>query len=326
MKSMPGTVLFGNARTALKFGLIAIGLKTGDAVLVPEYICDILLHPLEVLGLQPVFYAVDDLLSPDWSSLDDAARAPAARAVVMLHYFGQPANVPRFQKFCWEHNLLLVEDNAHGYGGRLGNRPLGSFGDIAVSSPRKLLRTPTGGTLFISSASSAELPSRRVRPVELLRSLASRSSRLRGALRWMRDRNRDWSDPRVDAEPMLPDQQIDRYSARLISRTAWGELAHRRRANWKAWELFTARAGLQPVFDAVHEESNPWALPVVARDQRERDAWLEWGANTGMTVYPWPCLPEAIVRRNDAALARWQRLVCFGVEQAPPTGVTMPLR
>jgi len=59
----------------------------------------------------------------------------------MIHYFGQQQNVEQFRLFCSRHNLLQVEDNAHGYGGYLAGKPLGAYALIESSTilPNELI-------------------------------------------------------------------------------------------------------------------------------------------------------------------------------------------
>ena len=61
---------FSHGRTALKYGLLSLGLKPGDEILIPDYICDVVLHPLKSLGLKHQFYPVLDDLSPNWDELE----------------------------------------------------------------------------------------------------------------------------------------------------------------------------------------------------------------------------------------------------------------
>ena len=41
------------------------------------------------------------------------------KAIMMVHYFGQPQDIKKFQTLCNKHKILLIEDNAHGFGGTI---------------------------------------------------------------------------------------------------------------------------------------------------------------------------------------------------------------
>ena len=58
---------------------------------------------------------------------------------MMVHYFGQPQQIELFKSFCIDHNLFLIEDNAHGFGGKYNGKDLGTFGDIGISFQENFL-------------------------------------------------------------------------------------------------------------------------------------------------------------------------------------------
>ena len=78
---------FSHARTALKFGLQSIELNPDAKILIPDYICDVILHPLEQLGFMYQFYSVMDDLTPNWMELNEKV-TNESKAIMMVHYFG----------------------------------------------------------------------------------------------------------------------------------------------------------------------------------------------------------------------------------------------
>jgi dTDP-4-amino-4,6-dideoxygalactose transaminase len=99
---------------------------------------------------------------PDTLTIDpEPARAAVTertKAVVIMHYGGHPCRMAEFRRLADDHGLLLVEDAAHGLGGRLGGRPVGSHADVATFSfyANKNVTTGEGGALV----GSAELVER----------------------------------------------------------------------------------------------------------------------------------------------------------------------
>ena len=146
------TYFFAHARTALWYGLQQLPIEHGRRMFVPDYICEVLLHPLEDLGIQVVFYPVDDQFVPDWEVIEKLQAKKPAHAFLLVHYFGQPQDIERAKGFCDQHGLWLIEDNAHGHGGTLNGQPLGSFGDMGFSSPRKHLQSASGGILYLNGS------------------------------------------------------------------------------------------------------------------------------------------------------------------------------
>lgn len=313
--------LFAHARTALKFGLLKSGIASGDKVLLPDYVCDVVVHPLEQLGIVPVFYPVTDQLVPDWMALDSLSAQFSCKALVMVHYFGQPQDIVEFRDFAGEHGLLLVEDNAHGHGGFYEGQPLGTFGDIGISSPRKIIDTASGGMLFLNGQlveAESNLPEYPPKPVRQFAKMALRYfPKIRPRLMKLLGRKPDYADPSAFTEPVVSDGVADRFSRKKIGTSNWQVVATRRREAWNAWSDFAVSHGLKPVFSQVHPESCPWALPVYARDAAERNDWLRWGGREGIPTFPWPSLPESILRHNTACLNRWHRLFCFPLKDFP---------
>jgi perosamine synthetase len=314
-----------NARTALKIAFNQLDVKRGGKILVPDFICDVLIHPMLQAGLVPFYYPVTQDLVPDWRALESMAAGSDCQAIIMVHYFGQPQNIEQFQLFCSRHSLLLVEDNAHGYGGYHAGKLLGSFGDVGISSPRKILGTPSGGIFHGASIRSSELvknmsPFPAYHPIPFLKAVLNLVPRIRRLVKGWSDRSKNWSDPRLHQESVKPDHGIDRFSRWRIVSADLQLIAARRRENWLAWALFARSKGLRTVFSELHPESCPWAMPVYASDLVERNLWLAWGAKNGITVFPWPTLPDDIILLDGDALARWEKLLCFSLDRSPPIG------
>ena len=313
---------FASARTALKYGLMLIGVKPGSVILIPDYLCNVVWYPLLQLGLKVNTYPVLDNMSPNWFLLEEIQRREPAWALLMTHYFGQPQNIKQFQDFCSRHNLLLVEDNAHGYGGSLAGKPLGSFGHIGISSPRKILGTPSGGTLYGVSILPSGLNQNMKSfpaylPVPLIRTALHSMPKVRRIVKRWAYKGNNWDNPRLYRESVQPDYGIDWFSHWRIASTDWKAIAVRRRGAWLAWAQFVQRKGLRSVFSEVHPESCPWAMPAFTSDLGERNSWLEWGAMKGLSLFPWPTLPDDVILLEGAALARWRTLVCFPLDSTP---------
>lgn len=310
-------------RTALTVGLRMLGLKSGDVLLAPDYLCDVVWHGAARAGVIVAPFPLSDDLTPVWSVVESLAAQTGARALLMVHYFGQPQDVERHRALCADRKLFLVEDNAHGYGGTLHGKMMGTLGDIGIASPRKIIGTRSGGLLFAGSGAkitSVPIPLTRTKNTNvarLARAALSRFPRIKSRVRGLLDLNKDWSDPRLYREQPAPDDAIDPASSRKIAATDWAAVARARRAAWDGWTQFAVGRGLKPVFVDAHPESCPWALPVYARDESERDRWLRWGARHGVTMFTWPALPESLIAPRQPALERWKKTLCFSLDRAP---------
>ncbi|MEK7744540.1 MAG: DegT/DnrJ/EryC1/StrS family aminotransferase, partial [Elusimicrobiota bacterium] len=147
---LPGYDLryFSYGRRALAAGLAAAGVKPGDTVLLPEFICRDLLSSLAAVHAVPAYYPV----GPDLAPSQDPSLWPQARAVVAVDYFGFPQDLAPFQAYCERTGAALIEDNAHGLFSRdEAGLPLGARADIGIFSLRKSLALPDGAALALKT-------------------------------------------------------------------------------------------------------------------------------------------------------------------------------
>lgn len=305
----------------MKHGLESLGLEPGSGILVPDYLCDVVFYPLEQLGLESRYYPVEDDLTPDWSELERQV-TPTIRALLMVHYFGQPQEITRFQKFCARYQLRLIEDNAHGYGGTLDGRPLGSFGDVGVSSPRKLLGTLYGGFLWVGGVEvylGDEVPAlSHSRLRKLQQKISKRFPRLNQRVKSIARSRPSYDDPRAFREGAVEEGSLDDETARLFEEADWSRIRVRRREVYSEWREYSESRGLSAVHERLHAEANPWCFPAYASDAEEARRWCAWGEANRVVVFRWPALREELLGSDRGCLERWQRLLCFSTETPPP--------
>ncbi len=119
---------------ALHLALRACGIGAGDEVITVSHTAVATVAAIDLCGATPVL--VD--IGPDGFNLDPArlqsARSDRTCAVVLVHLYGQPADLEPVVAFCREHGLRLIEDCAQAHGASYGGRRVGSFGDAAAFS------------------------------------------------------------------------------------------------------------------------------------------------------------------------------------------------
>jgi len=231
---------FAHSRTALWQGLQQLPMEKGQTILVPDYICDVVLHPLEDLGIQPEFYPVDDYFAPYWEVLENIQTDCPAQAFLLVHYFGQPQDIKRAREFCDKYGLWMIEDNAHGHGGKYNRKILGSFGDIGFSSPHKQLQSASGGVLYLhgkpADPISYTLPVYPVsRSKEVLRRVFRRFPKLKARIHKILKPHQDFTNPSAFPEIKMKYHVADPESVRRIINMNWYEHAAFRRKAWNAW-------------------------------------------------------------------------------------------
>jgi perosamine synthetase len=147
-----------SATTALHLSLVAAGIGAGDEVLVSDFTFPASGNSIVQAGAKPVL--VDCL--PGRYELDprDFERkiTPAAKAVMVVHPFGHPADMSTIMQVAERHQLLVIEDAACAIGSEIGGRRCGSWGLAGCFSfhPRKILTTGEGGMITTNDQAFAD--------------------------------------------------------------------------------------------------------------------------------------------------------------------------
>ena len=143
---------FNEGRTALHVALQALDLNQRDEILVPAYTCPIVFEVVMRLGLKPVFVDVNlETCNIDPELISEAVTAKT-KAVIPVHLFGRPCEMNQISEICEKTNLRLIEDAAQALGATVGDRKVGTMGDLAVFSfgPGKSITGGAGGALAVN--------------------------------------------------------------------------------------------------------------------------------------------------------------------------------
>ena len=144
-----------NGTAALHMAVLALGIGTGDEVIVPAltFIADI--NVVRMAGGVPVLADVMSL--SDWA-MDPAdierKITPRTKAVLIVHYAGYACDMDAIMAICRRHNIHLIEDCAHAPGGDYKGRKLGTFGEVSAWSffTNKNLSVGEGGMVVTRDA------------------------------------------------------------------------------------------------------------------------------------------------------------------------------
>jgi dTDP-4-amino-4,6-dideoxygalactose transaminase len=144
---------------ALHLAMRLLHVEPGDEVIVPSLTFAATVNCVLMQGATPVFAEINS--TTNWTvSVEDVRRkiTDRTKAIIVMHYGGHGADMPAFRALADERGLGLVEDACHAPGGTLGDRKLGSFGDVACYSfySNKNLAIGEGGMLITDKADLAE--------------------------------------------------------------------------------------------------------------------------------------------------------------------------
>jgi dTDP-4-amino-4,6-dideoxygalactose transaminase len=119
---------------------LALGLRSATAaagrrvVALPGWSCYDLATAAVAAGVDVLLYDLDpDTLGPDWDSLDRVLNQGPA-AVVVVHAFGLPVNLPEVMRRAGAVGAMVIEDAAQATGASLQGSPAGATGDFGVLS------------------------------------------------------------------------------------------------------------------------------------------------------------------------------------------------
>ena len=236
----------------------------------------------------------------------------------MIHYFGQASDIKSFKSFSEKNNLFLIEDNAHGHGGKINGQPLGSFGDIGISSPRKLLSIYSGGLLWSSNFQFSDFMLKEFPVFPKKYDKKSYNIYYKSFKNYVKRKLKKihrlpYEDLRAFKEELIDDYAIDKISKEKIINSDWNKICKNRQDKYEKWRTFSLDKGLEPVFNKLNNESNPWCFPAYAKDQMEAIKFFDWGWRNNVHVFSWPRLPKEIIEKNRVSVNRRRRLVCFGI-------------
>lgn len=119
---------------ALHLALRAAGIGPGDEVITTPFSFIATAEAICYVGATPRFVDID----PATFNIDPAAVAtainPKTRAIMPVHLFGQPADLPALLDLAEAHSLLLIEDCAQSFGAAIDGKMTGSIGDLGAFS------------------------------------------------------------------------------------------------------------------------------------------------------------------------------------------------
>jgi pyridoxal phosphate-dependent aminotransferase EpsN len=153
---MPSVAL-SSGTAAIHLGLKLLGVREGDEVICPTLTFAATANPIHYLGARPVFLDSDRTswnLDPQLLEQvlgERVQRNKLPRAVIVVHLYGQCADMDPILETCRRYGVPVLEDAAEALGATYKGRAAGTLGDIAAFSfnGNKIITT-TGGGMLVS--------------------------------------------------------------------------------------------------------------------------------------------------------------------------------
>lgn len=143
-------VAVSSGTAALEAAMGAVGLKSGDEVIMPSFtIISCALAVVNYGGI-PVFV---DSEEETWNIDTDKIEkkiTQKTKAIMAVHIYGHPCDMDKILKIARKHNLLVIEDAAEAHGAEYNGKKCGCLGDISIFSfyANKIISTGEGGMVL----------------------------------------------------------------------------------------------------------------------------------------------------------------------------------
>jgi len=137
---------FSSGTVALYVALVSSGVKKGDEVITPSYVCSAILNAIFMAQAKPVLV---DVNREDFNiSFEETIKKISSKTKVIIvpHIFGMPADIDKFIKL----KIPIIEDCAQAIGAKYKGNYVGTFGKAAIFSfyASKMFTTGYGGMIF----------------------------------------------------------------------------------------------------------------------------------------------------------------------------------
>jgi dTDP-4-amino-4,6-dideoxygalactose transaminase len=152
---VPYALALSSGTAAIHLALIEAGVQPGDEVAVSTLTFAASAFPILYLGARPVFidserqsWNMDAALLAEWLA-QRARKGRLPKAIVLVHLYGQSADIQPILELCQHYEIPLIEDAAEALGATYHGRTPGTFGQSGIYSfnGNKIITTSGGGML-----------------------------------------------------------------------------------------------------------------------------------------------------------------------------------
>lgn len=150
---VPHVIPVGTGYAALFLALRGLGIGPGDDVIMVANTDISTCSAISHTGARVVWSDVDERTFNIDPAAVERLVTPRTRAVIAVHLYGLPADLPRLREITTRHGIALVEDACLAFGAAIGERKAGSIGDVACFSfaPHKILGAYGDGGMVVTA-------------------------------------------------------------------------------------------------------------------------------------------------------------------------------
>jgi dTDP-4-amino-4,6-dideoxygalactose transaminase len=119
---------------AIQLALTAVGVRFGDEVITAANTCVPTVAGISATGAVPVLVDIDPILFTIDPALVEPAITPKTKAILLVHLYGQAADLELLLRIGRQYRIPVIEDSAQGHGASYGGRKLGTLADVGCFS------------------------------------------------------------------------------------------------------------------------------------------------------------------------------------------------
>jgi perosamine synthetase len=151
-------IAVSNGSVALEAAVVALGIGSGDEVILPTFTIISCAAAIVRAGATPVVVDCDPQTWNMEAAQIESKITPRTKAIMVVHIYGLPVDMAPILVLAQKYNLRLIEDAAEMHGQTYKGQPCGSFGEISTFSfyPNKHITTGEGGMLVTDDEALAE--------------------------------------------------------------------------------------------------------------------------------------------------------------------------
>lgn len=312
-------IFFGYGRGALFAVLKSLGLENRDDVLVPSYVCDIVINQIKALNLNPIYYAIDENLKINFQSLSTEL-TNKTKVLITINYFGFGQKFEILDEFSRENNLIWINDNAHGYSSYLSNRSLDSYGDVSITSYRKSIASINGAYVKINNS----LKLNKLKILDILKKYTKENLSLRivvlnlfRTINFRYKKYPDFSNPAGFKDLNKMQYKVSSLSKRNMLNLGDLEVKKKRAKLYYEIREFMKKNYPNIKLPTLYEIGNaPLNFPIIVSNKKLWKDILKISRAEGIDIHTWPSLPDDVFKKNiHGAADLWGKLLFLPLHQ-----------
>ncbi len=246
-------VAVSNGSVALDLAVAALGITSGDEVIMPSFTIISCAAAVVRSGAIPVLVDSDPLTWNMEISQIEKRVTSRTKAIMVVHIYGLPVDMDPLLEIARKHKLKVIEDAAEMHGQTYKGEPCGSFGDISTFSfyPNKHITTGEGGMVLTNDKAIAD-------HCRSLRNLCFKPEK-----RFVHD-ELGFNFRMTNLQAALGLAQLERLDVFIARKREMGRFYSERLASLRGIQL--------PVLKTVYADNIFWVYPIVLMDEIPFDA------------------------------------------------------